>query len=104
MEAGQKMQQEVQSMTVTEVPYNVHQTTEVRQQTVTTGQVIQDTQQNVFVSREAEVKGFQAGQVQQGQKFEAHHQQQQQQKGGEFKKEERHHEEFRSQEFEGKAR
>ncbi|KAH7718642.1 hypothetical protein AAVH_13869 [Aphelenchoides avenae] len=55
MEAAQKMQQESQSISVAEVPYNVHQTSEIRQETLTSGQKIQNLEQNVFVSREAEV-------------------------------------------------
>ncbi|KAH7712382.1 hypothetical protein AAVH_20291 [Aphelenchoides avenae] len=56
MEAAQKMQQESQSISVAEVPYNVHQTSEIRQATEVSGRKIHNLEQNVFVSREAELK------------------------------------------------
>ncbi|KAH7712371.1 hypothetical protein AAVH_20280 [Aphelenchoides avenae] len=59
MEAAQKMQQESQSISVAEVPYNIHQTSEIRQATEVSGQMIQNLEQNVFVSREAELKSCQ---------------------------------------------
>ncbi|KAH7712383.1 hypothetical protein AAVH_20292 [Aphelenchoides avenae] len=73
MEAAQKMQQESQSISVAEVPYNVHQTSEIRQETLTSGQKIQNLEQNVFVSREAELKtcqDFAGKKLEGGQEFQ----------------------------------
>jgi hypothetical protein len=53
MEAGARMQQEASSITVTEVPYNLHETAEVRQATATVGQEVRDLKQELHVTREA---------------------------------------------------
>jgi hypothetical protein len=55
MEAAAKLQTEASQITVAEVPYNKHDVAGIRQATVTTGTVVVDTTQNMYVTRETEV-------------------------------------------------
>jgi hypothetical protein len=79
MEAGQKLQSEAAQVTVAEVPYNKHDVADIRQAAVTTGAVVTDIKQNMYVTRETEVVATNANATVGGQQ-QVHHESHQQKK------------------------